>query len=78
MKGSTLFSRVCRFVPSRRALVVIGMALAMHLSAACAWAQKRGRLADDEDSLLRWGITAGIVVVIGLTAFLNSKRSHLT
>ncbi len=52
--------------------------MAMHLSAACAWAQKRGRLGDDQDSLLRWGITAGIVVVIGLTAFLNSKRSHLT
>ena len=58
--------------------MVGGMVTAMHLSAACAWAQKRGRLADDEDSLLRWGITAGVVVVIGLTAFLNSKRSHLT
>ena len=73
-----MLSRVCRLVPSKRAVVVTGMALAMHLSAACAWAQKTGRLADDEDSLLRWGITAGVVVVIGLTAFLNSKRSHLT
>ena len=55
-----------------------GTVLAMHLGAACAWAQKPGRLGDDEDSLLRWGITVGIMVVIGLTAFLNSKRSHLT
>lgn len=53
-------------------------ALAVQLLPAVAWAQKPGRLADDEESLLRYGIAAGVVVVMGITAFLNSKRSHLS
>jgi hypothetical protein len=35
-------------------------------------------LPEDKDALIRWGIAAGIVIIIALPAFLNPKRSHLT
>ena len=45
-------------------------------TAAWSLAQKPAELVPDEEGMVRWGVTAGVVVVIGLTAFLNPKRSH--
>lgn len=61
----------------KRSAVATTAAFIVHWGAASAWAQKPGRAVEDEEALLRWGIAAGVIVVIGLSAFLNSKRSHL-
>ncbi|MBU0718708.1 MAG: hypothetical protein KJ749_10705 [Planctomycetes bacterium] len=62
----------------RGRFTVVCAALAVQALPTVAWAQKPGRVVDDEESLLRYGIAAGVVVVMGITAFLNSKRSHLS
>ncbi len=41
-------------------------------------AQKMANLPDDEGFLIRYGVLAGVVAVIGLAAFLNPKRTHLS
>jgi hypothetical protein len=52
--------------------------LAVHLLAATAWAQKLGRIPDEDGGWLQWIVAAGLAVVILLSAFINPKRSHLT
>ncbi|MEK6799837.1 MAG: hypothetical protein AABZ12_12800 [Planctomycetota bacterium] len=49
---------------------------AMHLTASSAWAQLPARLPGTDNSLLAWGIAAGLVVVVCITGFLDPKRSH--
>lgn len=51
---------------------------AFHFFADVAMAQKRANLPDDEGFVIRYGVLAAVVVVIGLTAFLNPKRTHLS
>lgn len=61
--------------------IALGIAagfLAMDLMAATAWAQKQGRVPNEDGGWLQWGIAAGLVVVVCVPAFLNPKRSHLT
>ncbi len=41
-------------------------------------AQKRANLPDDEGLVIRHLVLVGVVVVIGLAAFLNPKRTHLS
>jgi len=41
-------------------------------------AQKRANMPDDENLMMRYLVFAGVVVVIGFTAFLNPKRTHLS
>lgn len=61
----------------RRIWVVAAGALAIHFSTAPAWAQRAGRVAEEEEGgLLRWGIAVGLAIVICVSAFLNPKRSH--
>ena len=61
-----------------RSTVIVGAAgLVQHLGAGLALAQDPGRAVDDEEAGLRWGITAGVAVVILVAAFIQSKRSHL-
>ncbi len=62
----------------RRRLAVGGGVLAVHLLAATAWAQKHGRIPDDDGGWLQWVVAAGLAVVVLLSAFINAKRSHLT
>lgn len=62
----------------RSGFVATAMVLAIHGTAANAWAQKQAGLPDDDQSLIRIGIAVGVIVIIGLPAFLNPKRSHLT
>lgn len=49
-----------------------------HVLADAAMAQKRANLPDDEGLFIRYGVLMGVVVVIGLAAFLNPKRTHLS
>ena len=49
-----------------------------HVLADAAMAQKRANLPDDEGLLIRYGVLMGVVVVIGLAAFLNPKRTNLS
>ncbi len=59
--------------------VVVGLAtLGLHLTAAAAMAQKQARFTDEDgSSILPFAISAGIVVLICIGAFMNPKRSHL-
>ena len=52
-------------------------ALLMHTLASSAWAQKLVKAPEDEGGVIQWIVTAGVVIVIGASAFLNPKRSHL-
>jgi len=49
-----------------------------HVVAEAAWAQQRANLPDDENFLIRYVVLLGVVVVIGLGACLNPKRTHLS
>ena len=49
-----------------------------HVVAEAAWAQQRAPLGDDESFLIRYAVLLGVVVVIGLAACLNPKRTHLS
>lgn len=40
--------------------------------------QKQANMLDDEGLVIRHLVLVGVVVVIGLTAFLNPKRTHLS
>ncbi len=65
--------------PSRGWLRVGGGALTAHLiMAATVWAQKPGRIPDDDSGWLQWGIAVAIAIIVCVTAFINPKRSHLT
>ena len=55
-------------------LLVAGLAL---VSASPAFAQQPARLSGEESVTLQWVIAFGIMIVIGVSAFLNPKRSHL-
>ena len=78
MKRKGLFTRLRGVGGLKSGLVATAMVLVMHWTAADAWAQRSTGLGDDEGVILRWAIAAGVVVIIGLPAFLNPKRSHLT
>ena len=47
------------------------------LSPAVALAQKEARMPEQDKGLIQWAIAAGIIILIGVVAFLNPKRSHL-
>lgn len=42
-----------------------------------AWAQTPARLTNEEQGVLVWVIAAGLIIVVGLPAFIKPKRSHL-
>ncbi len=46
-------------------------------STSTAWAQKPIKPPGDDSVTMQWTIAIGLVVVIGVSAFLNPKRSHL-
>ena len=46
--------------------------------ADAAMGQKQANMLDDEGLVIRHLVLVGVVVVIGLTAFLNPKRTHLS
>lgn len=58
--------------------IIAATALALHVSAGTAWAQRNGNVPDHEESWLKWAIAAGLAVVVCITGFINAKRSHLT
>lgn len=64
-----------RFFRWRAAVWAVG---AYHVVAEAAWAQQRASLPDDESFLMRYVVLLGVVVVIGLAACLNPKRTHLS
>lgn len=64
--------KLCR-TAYRMALCAAGV----HLSAVAALAQRPGRTPDEDGGALQWVVVAGVAVVICLTGFMNSKRSHL-
>lgn len=45
--------------------------------ARVAHAQTTTNVPDDDGGMLQWGVALGIAVLVVLTGFLNSKRSHL-
>jgi len=62
----------------RGAWVVAVGGVIVHLTAASAWAQKPGRVADEDSGLIQWVIAGALAILICLPAFINPKRSHLT
>jgi len=64
-----------RWVWWRTAVLAAGVC---HVLADAAMAQKRANMPDDENLMMRYLVFAGVVVVIGFTAFLNPKRTHLS
>ena len=46
-------------------------------SSSAAWAQKPMKPPGDDSVTMQWTIAIGLIVVIGVSAFLNPKRSHL-
>lgn len=52
--------------------------LVVHLLSTTAWAQRPGRLPNEDGGLLQWVIAVALSVVICAPALLNPKRSHLT
>lgn len=64
-----------RLVRWRTAVLAVGVC---HVLADTAMAQQQANLPDDEGLLIRYGVLMGVVVVIGLAAFLNPKRTHLS
>ncbi len=58
--------------------IVAVAALATHMTAGAALAQRPGRLPEEDGGLIQWLMAAGLALVICAPAFLNSKRSHLT
>ena len=69
---------VLRKVRPRSIWLIAAGGAAMHLAAATVWAQKPGRVPNEDNGWLQVGIALGLAVVICATAFLNPKRSHLT
>ncbi|MGB2988066.1 MAG: hypothetical protein WBE26_19530 [Phycisphaerae bacterium] len=63
--------------PQQRWVMLAGM-LVVHFAAATAWAQQEASAPEEEGGLLKWGIAAGLAVVVCISAFLNPKRSHLS
>lgn len=64
---------------SKAARIAVSSILLGHLFAAPLFAQRPVRQMPDEDSgMAQWGLAVGIGVIVCLSAFLNSKRSHLS
>lgn len=59
----------------RTAVLVVAVC---HVLADAAMGQKQANMLDDEGLVIRHLVLVGVVVVIGLTAFLNPKRTHLS
>lgn len=57
---------------------VIAMLLGVFLPTGTALAQAPARLTNDDQGMLVWIIAGGLVAVVGLPAFIKSKRSHLS
>ena len=60
----------------RPGLVKAGAIIALHLTSAAAWAQRGVALPNEDKGFLQWGVGLGLGVLICVSAFLNSKRSH--
>ena len=74
---SHLFRREWRWLRRWRVALLVG--LAVQLAGAPAWAQRPvQQMPEEESSMLPWGIGLGLAAIVCVTAFLNSKRSHLT
>ena len=55
----------------------VASAILVCLSTSTAWAQKPSKPPGDDSVTMQWTIAIGLMVVIGVSAFLNPKRSHL-
>ena len=79
MKGNRLLTWLRGAGRFKRGVAAAAALLLVHGTAASAYAQRlQEALPDDDDKFIRWGIAAGVIVIIALPAFLNPKRSHLT
>ncbi len=65
-----VLTRVWRKIPAATAGLIV-----LHTTAATAWAQKPVK-PPEESATLQWVIALGVMVVVGIAAFLNPKRSH--
>ena len=55
---------------------VAGLVVVLGLGGS-VFAQVPGQYANEESSLLVWGVLAGAGLIICATGFMNAKRSHL-
>ena len=67
--------RNCGIRQSRWAIFALAVGL-IDLMADNVLAQKKASLPEEGDTLMRYGVLIGIVGLIGVSAFLNPKRSH--
>jgi hypothetical protein len=75
MKFLKRIIRICGIRHSRWAIFALAVGL-IDLMADDVLAQKRANLPDEGDALMRYGVLIGVVGLIGVSAFLNPKRSH--
>jgi len=62
------------------ALRNIGRAVALAAAvttSGTAWAQGPARLVDRESAWINWLVLVGVILVVCMSGFLKSKRSHL-
>ena len=65
---------VSKLLGRRAGLLVAVGGVAMHVAAASAWAQRSGRVPNEDSGMYQW-IAAGVLaVLILLPAFVNVKR----
>lgn len=57
---------------------ILLMAISIHVVAEMAWAQAPAAMPTEENTWLKWAISAGLVVAVCLPAFFNAKRSHMS
>jgi len=67
--------QICGIRHTRWTIVALAVGL-IDLTADNVLAQKNANLPEESDAVMRYGVLLGIVVLIGLSAFLNPKRSH--
>jgi len=68
--------RMSRINPSRLGTACL-TGLIFCVSSAATYAQKPTKAPEGESVTLQWAIALGLMVIIGISAFLNPKRSHL-
>lgn len=75
-QGRGIISRMVRMThPWLRTVRLAGLLFC--LSSGAVFAQKPVKPPETEGGVLPWVIALGLMVVIGVSAFLNPKRSHL-
>lgn len=57
--------------------ILVTTLIAFCVTSPSVWAQAQARLLNEDASFLPWAIAGGLIVLIGVIAFINPKRSHL-